>query len=252
MAFLPGAGTTYPQAEVAGLRRIYLRKVACHIYYTFDEQEVIVRAFWGLVAAADLSPIPSFSRRRLMLLLVWRGRRRTTASLSPRGRRCAGHHAAGSRGNLRTVPVFLCRWPNGDCSVVLARSKADAVEKLDEVANAEGCPMVELSEAQVHFALNDDGQLVLDGLGEDTEQDIFEFCYPALGKALAVGKDVVQAVQQERDRGKDDRAEAEAPATELGRRTKVQLDMPTTLVNRMVSRAAKRRLRSFKPRGNPS
>jgi hypothetical protein len=64
--------------------------------------------------------------------------------------------------------------------VVLARSKADAVEKLDEVANAEGCPMIELSAAQVHFALNDEGQLVLDGLGEDTEQEIFKFCYPAL------------------------------------------------------------------------
>ena len=134
----------------------------------------------------------------------------------------------------------------------MARSKADAVEKLDEVANAEGCPMVELSEAQVHFALTDDGQLVLEGLGEDTEQDIFEFCYPALGEALAAGKDVVRAVQIERDRGKDDRAESEAPATELGRRTKTELDMPTTIINRMVSQAAKRRLRSFKPRGTPS
>jgi hypothetical protein len=67
----------------------------------------------------------------------------------------------------------------------MARSKADAVEKLDEVANAEGCPMVELSEAQVHFTLTDDGQLVLEGLGEGTAQDIFEFCYPVLGEALA-------------------------------------------------------------------
>lgn len=48
LAFLPGAGTSYPHAEVAGLRRIYLRKVACHIYYTFDEQEVIIRALWGV------------------------------------------------------------------------------------------------------------------------------------------------------------------------------------------------------------
>jgi hypothetical protein len=47
VAFLPGAGTSYPRAGVAGLRRIYLRKVACHIYYTFDEQDVIVRAFWS-------------------------------------------------------------------------------------------------------------------------------------------------------------------------------------------------------------
>ena len=47
LAWLPGAGTSYTQAPVAGLRRIYVRKLACHLYYTFDEQEVIVRAFWG-------------------------------------------------------------------------------------------------------------------------------------------------------------------------------------------------------------
>ena len=47
LAWLPGAGTPYPQAGIAGVRRIYVRKVACHLYYTFDEQEVIVRAFWG-------------------------------------------------------------------------------------------------------------------------------------------------------------------------------------------------------------
>lgn len=55
IAVLPGAGTLYPQAGVAGLRRIYLRKVACHIYYTFDEHEVVVRAFWG--ARRDKGPL---------------------------------------------------------------------------------------------------------------------------------------------------------------------------------------------------
>lgn len=47
LAVLPGAGTSYSHAEVPGLRRIYLGKVSCHIYYTFDEQEVIIRALWG-------------------------------------------------------------------------------------------------------------------------------------------------------------------------------------------------------------
>jgi hypothetical protein len=47
IAVLPGAGTAYPQAGTTGLRRIYLRRVACHVYYTFDEREVIVRALWG-------------------------------------------------------------------------------------------------------------------------------------------------------------------------------------------------------------
>lgn len=47
LARLPGSGTPYSQAGVAGLRRIYLRKVSCHIYYTFNEDDVVVRALWG-------------------------------------------------------------------------------------------------------------------------------------------------------------------------------------------------------------
>lgn len=47
LALLPGSGTSYPQAGVSGLRRLYVRKIACHLYYTFDEREVIVRALWG-------------------------------------------------------------------------------------------------------------------------------------------------------------------------------------------------------------
>jgi plasmid stabilization system protein ParE len=47
LALLPGAGTLYTQAGVAGLRRLYLPKIACHLYYTFDEDEVVIRALWG-------------------------------------------------------------------------------------------------------------------------------------------------------------------------------------------------------------
>lgn len=47
LAILPGAGTPYTQADVPGLRRLYIRKLTCHLYYTFDDNEVIVRAFWG-------------------------------------------------------------------------------------------------------------------------------------------------------------------------------------------------------------
>ena len=39
LAVLPGAGTPYVYPDVPGLRRVYLRKVACHLYYTFDEHE---------------------------------------------------------------------------------------------------------------------------------------------------------------------------------------------------------------------
>ena len=26
---------------------MYVRKIACHVYYTFDEHDAIVRALWG-------------------------------------------------------------------------------------------------------------------------------------------------------------------------------------------------------------
>ena len=46
LALLPGAGTSYADGETPGLRRLYIRKLACHFYYTFDAEEVIVRALW--------------------------------------------------------------------------------------------------------------------------------------------------------------------------------------------------------------
>ena len=47
LAIFPGVGTLYEEAGLSGLRRLYLRKIDCHLYYTFDEREVIVRALWG-------------------------------------------------------------------------------------------------------------------------------------------------------------------------------------------------------------
>ncbi|MGH2437653.1 MAG: hypothetical protein ACRDFA_11760 [bacterium] len=47
VAILPGAGTVYVRSPVPGVRRVYLRRVALHLYYTFDDSEVIVRALWG-------------------------------------------------------------------------------------------------------------------------------------------------------------------------------------------------------------
>jgi plasmid stabilization system protein ParE len=47
VAMLPGAGTPYAPSPVPGVRRVYLRRIAAHLYYTFDEGEVIIRALWG-------------------------------------------------------------------------------------------------------------------------------------------------------------------------------------------------------------
>lgn len=47
LAVLPGAGTLYTQTKAMGLRRLFIRSLGCHLYYTFDDRQVIVRAMWG-------------------------------------------------------------------------------------------------------------------------------------------------------------------------------------------------------------
>jgi hypothetical protein len=44
---LPGVGTPYARSPVPGVRRVYLRRVDAHLYYTFNDVHVIVRALWG-------------------------------------------------------------------------------------------------------------------------------------------------------------------------------------------------------------
>jgi hypothetical protein len=47
IALLPGAGSIYMRSPIPDVRRIYLRRVALHLYYTFSDDQVIVRALWG-------------------------------------------------------------------------------------------------------------------------------------------------------------------------------------------------------------
>jgi hypothetical protein len=82
------------------------------------------------------------------------------------------------------MPLFLCRWPNGDCSVVLARTRDDAIIELDQVGNAEGCPITQVRTFQIHFALTDRGELALDRFGEGTIEEVVSFAYPLLENAL--------------------------------------------------------------------
>jgi plasmid stabilization system protein ParE len=46
LATLPGIGAPYPEAPVSGIRRLYLERLMSHLYYTFDERELVVRALW--------------------------------------------------------------------------------------------------------------------------------------------------------------------------------------------------------------
>ena len=167
------------------------------------------------------------------------------------------------------MPLFLCRWPNGDCSVVLARTKGDAIIELDQVGNAEGCPITQVRTFQIQFALTDRGDVALERFGEGTKEDVISFAYPLLERALdeAYRGDgyenyedlppnrraaIARAVEQERSPLDVEETAATEPQTELGRQVKSRTDMPTILIDRLVRERATKALKTFKDRGKPS
>ena len=46
LAVVPGIGQPYPDSPIAGVRRLYLERLMSHLYYTYDEREVVIRAVW--------------------------------------------------------------------------------------------------------------------------------------------------------------------------------------------------------------
>lgn len=108
------------------------------------------------------------------------------------------------------------------------------------------------------FRLRDDGQIELVDVGESTRDCIMETCYPDLDRVFATvewdesGLDysekgrqqIREAVELERTRLSGRRSPAKEAATELGREIQKQTGAASVVVNRIVRRAASRRLKS--------
>lgn len=90
------------------------------------------------------------------------------------------------------MPLFICRWQNGDFSAVSARSREEAIELLAEVGNAETCPVFTVDKFMVHFHVKaeaDDFEEMLPvkfgGFGEQTHRMLCERMYPAYCGAIS-------------------------------------------------------------------
>jgi hypothetical protein len=156
------------------------------------------------------------------------------------------------------MAVYLCRWPNGEFSIVSARTKEDAIELLDEWGNAEQASLTRMTDCMFDFRLTDDGQIELSGIGESTEEYIMEACYPDLQQALSAteGGDsddsqsqIRKAVERERTRLWDDQPATKPAATQLGRDIQKQLGAPSVVVDRIMRRVATKRLKSKEGEG---
>jgi hypothetical protein len=154
--------------------------------------------------------------------------------------------------------LYLCRWENGDFSVVQAESKDHAIELLDEEANAEGLSLHAVSDFMVHFRLSDEGTVELEGFGEAFGDYVRERVHPILGELNVSPYDagpedmprIKDAVELERCRRKA--KPTPEPDTELGKRIKAEMDLPTSVINRHVKESATDLLQKIRPKGKPN
>jgi hypothetical protein len=96
-------------------------------------------------------------------------------------RMAVGDHAQGRREvNLDEFEtgVYLCRWPNGDFSLMAAITRREALVELDEWDAAHPSQWFPLESCMVDFKLNDQGEIALKQFGEDTEESIWDIAYP--------------------------------------------------------------------------
>jgi len=163
--------------------------------------------------------------------------------------------------------MYLCRWPNGEFSVVMAPTRRDALIELDEWAPGYPSLLFPMDSCMVDFGLNDDGGIELNQLGEDTEDFIWKTASPALdearhskgairpdGEYTAEGKELIRkAVVHERTRLRDSQL-GDAPAeTEAGKDLQKQLGMAGPVADHYIQERAKRILQSDNPKkGKPN
>ena len=90
------------------------------------------------------------------------------------------------------MPVFVCRWQNGDFSAASARSREEAVELLAEVGDAATCELFTTDNFMVHFHIKshvDDFEEMLPvnfgSFGEQTHRMLCERMYPAYCAAIS-------------------------------------------------------------------
>jgi len=151
--------------------------------------------------------------------------------------------------------VFLCRWPNGDVSIVGARDKAEAVALLDELGNADRAALTQMGEFLIDFSLDDTGGLNLCHIGESTYDRIMEKAYPLLWNVLTSARSprakgrrrthaqmVREAVESERFRLSGRKKRLPKASTELGKRLQAEHDLAAVTANQLVDRYARKKL----------
>src|SRR5258708_22698890 len=101
------------------------------------------------------------------------------------------------------MPLFICRWQDGDFSAVSAASRDEAVELLDEVGNVDVADLFTVKNFMVHFQLKTEADnmeepvpVELEGFGEDTYEMLCERVYPVYSAVSAKAVDPLHTTHE--------------------------------------------------------
>ena len=163
------------------------------------------------------------------------------------------------------MPAYLCRWMNGDVSLVMADDRDDAVIRLDEFGNAEEAELYEIEDLMVDLRLEDDGTLAIAQWGDLTREALMGIAFPhleaAMHDALDDGEDLdaagqagrfLAAVEFERTRLRPVEGQGEEgrqARTEIGREVQSSMGAPAVLIDRLVEAVGTKILEKAKPKG---
>jgi hypothetical protein len=171
------------------------------------------------------------------------------------------------------MPLYICRWQNGDFSAVSASSRAEAIELLDEVGNAEVCELFAVKNFMVHFRLKEETDelsdfvpVELEGFCEGTEDMLCDRVYPVYFKAaITEGEDwpdneevprekvdatlrsLNDALSTERTRQWGSKEPQISDDPEAAHLQKVGHDIPKTVAERVVKEHRHRKLLDMPP-----
>lgn len=155
------------------------------------------------------------------------------------------------------MTVYICRWPDGDFSIVDAVNRDHADDLLDEVGNADHAKVTPVKEFMAHFRLTDDGKFEFELFGDAAHDAIMKIGYPILeqvltdtrrdssGDSTAKGQKAIEvAVRQERNTILV--WKSKQPRAALARNLNPFFDMPRSMADRIsreTEAAARKKMR---------
>ena len=148
-----------------------------------------------------------------------------------------------------SFPSLICRWPNGDISLVAAESRTEADYVLDEIQNPDGAELLPLNHPiAIHFSLKraSPGDSITDALeldhpafNEALEESIGTRAYPVLSEVLAKSRCTQKMIDAALDQEKQPIGEKKPELSEHPGAAHVQstVEMPKSVAEALAEMA---------------